>query len=172
MSNPTTETLIFRDATPTDINDIHRIHIASIRGLCIESYDRTLIEIWATSRDLARYQRMFAAGSRCVVVIRTGVICGFGSISLETLRLASLFMHPDQAGKGIGKLLLNNLEQVAGNAGIAALQVSASLNARNFYARQGYRQIALGKHSLADGIEMDCIEMLKSLRQSDTSQQR
>jgi putative acetyltransferase len=162
MPKPQTATPIIRTANRTDIPAIHRVHAASIRGLCAVAYSPQLIEAWASNPDLRRYDRMLEPACRCLVAVMDGEVCGFGSLNLPESRLASLFVHPDHAGTGVGRLLLRQLEHLAQDAGVVTLQVQASLNARDFYAKHAYRLCRIGKHCMSTGLQMDCAEMEKT----------
>ena len=50
-----------------------------------------------------------------------------------------LYCHPDHAGRGLGRALLEEAEQAARNQGIARLFIEASELARPVFARAGYR---------------------------------
>ncbi|MGH8370030.1 MAG: GNAT family N-acetyltransferase [Gammaproteobacteria bacterium] len=155
--------IAIRAATPTDIPAINQVHMASIRGLCASAYSPDTIEAWASNPDMGRYQRMMAPGARCLVAVAADVICGFGSLELEKSRLASLFVHPDHAGSGVGGALLKRLEALALESGIDSLRLEASLNARGFYEVHGYKMYRMAKHCFSTGLKMDCAEMQKSL---------
>jgi len=163
MPKPKPATPTIRPGSESDIPAIHRVHSAAIRGLCAGAYSPHLIEAWASNSDLNRYRRMFISSARCLVAVADGEVCGFGSLELPRARLASLFVQPEYAGIGLGRLLLQALEQLAVEAGITTLNVQSSLNAREFYARHGYRLCKMSTHCTSNGLEMDCAEMDKLL---------
>lgn len=163
MPKPEPAAPTIRPGSQADIPAIHRVHSASIRGLCAGAYSAHLIDAWASNPDLERYGKMLRPGARCLVALVDGQICGFGSLELPNARLASLFVQPEYAGIGVGRRLLRALEQLAREAGIATLNVQASLNAREFYARHGYRLCRMSTHCTSNGLEMDCAEMQKPL---------
>ena len=49
-----------------------------------------------------------------------------------------LYVHPAAAGQGVGSLLADALEKLAGNRGVAKLSVDASDSARGFFEKRGY----------------------------------
>ncbi|HET7394958.1 MAG TPA: GNAT family N-acetyltransferase [Gammaproteobacteria bacterium] len=163
MPNMEPANSVIREAVLMDIPAIHRVHMASIRGLCASAYSPDTIEAWASNPDMGRYRRMLAPGCRCLVAIEAADICGFGSLELGKSRLASLFVHPDYAGSGVGGALLKQLEALALESGIDNLHLEASLNARGFYEVHGYKVYRMAKHCFSTGLEMDCAEMRKSL---------
>lgn len=163
MPKPEPATPTIRPGTREDIPAIHRVHSASIRGLCAAVYSPQLIEAWASNPDLKRYEKMLLPSARCLVAEAGNQVCGFGSLELTKSRLESLFVLPQYAGIGLGRRLLQALEELARDAGITTLNVQASLNAREFYAKHGYRLCKMSTHCTSSGLEMDCAEMEKPL---------
>ncbi|HET7921423.1 MAG TPA: GNAT family N-acetyltransferase [Gammaproteobacteria bacterium] len=162
---PANVSFSLRALDPADLPAVERVHTASIRGLCGEAYDAETLERWAANPDGKRYQRMLQPGNLCLVALMpAGEICGFGSLQIEKARLASLFVHPDQAGTGVGALLLARLEALAREAGLDQLHVESSLNAQSFYARHGFELNRRGKYCMSTGLSMECAEMTKPLR--------
>ena len=66
-------------------------------------------------------------------------------------------------GKGIGKLLLANIEEIAEQHNIEALSLSSTMNSIGFYHRMGYVGDVKGFHRLSTGINLECVEMRKIL---------
>lgn len=162
---PATASFTVRTLEPADLPAVERVHVASIHGLCSKAYDAGTLERWAANPDGNRYQRMLLPDNVCLVALTpTGDICGFGSLQPAKARLASLFVHPDQAGAGVGALLLGRLEALARDAGLTSLHVESSLNAHGFYARHGFELERMGKFCLSTGLAMQCAEMTKSLQ--------
>jgi len=66
-----------------------------------------------------------------LVALEDAKIVGTGSLCND--HVYTLFVDPDQQGKGIGKALMRELEALAVNKGIAVLRVPSSLTALRFY---------------------------------------
>ena len=49
-----------------------------------------------------------------------------------------LYVHPAVAGQGVGAMLIDALEKLAGSRGAAKLSVDASNSARGFFEKRGY----------------------------------
>ncbi|GAA0192084.1 GNAT family N-acetyltransferase [Halobaculum roseum] len=58
----------------------------------------------------------------------------------------AVYVHPDRAGEGVGTALLADLERAAGDRGLGALGMHASLNAVGFYERHGYTRVRAVTH--------------------------
>ena len=157
-----TDNVSIRDATLADIPEIHRVHKASIEKLCAASYSPTIIEAWASNPNMDRYAKILGPGFKCLLATKQGVVCGYGSIDITKSLLASLFIHPDHAGGGVGALLLHALEAAAVEQGLTNLSIESSLNAKKFYEKHGYEAHKTGKTRFSTGLELDCAYMQKS----------
>ncbi len=87
-----------------------------------------------------------------------------GTISLGKSKdnydmIFSLFINPDYLKQGLGKLLLNQLENFAKNTGIQKLVLNASITAHIFYLKNGYSY----KDDTKILIDNDYLEMCKDL---------
>jgi putative acetyltransferase len=62
---------------------------------------------------------------------------GFASLK-DNQEIDMLYVHPSAAGQGIGTLLCDALEKLAGARGVKSLSVDASDNAADFFRKRGY----------------------------------
>jgi putative acetyltransferase len=62
---------------------------------------------------------------------------GFASLKGAD-RIDMLYVHPSVAGQGVGTMLCEALEKLAGGRGTKSLSVDASDNALEFFTRRGY----------------------------------
>ena len=72
-----------------------------------------------------------------------------GTAALDGSQLATFFVLPDHQGRGIGKLLLDAIEQRARTLGIDRLVVDASITGAAFYARMGYVRTGVDREGTA-----------------------
>jgi len=82
-----------------------------------------------------------------------------GTATLKEQEIGSLFVNPNLQGQGIGKLLLNHIEEVAKTANVTYLKAYSTLTAIEFYKHLGYQVIK-------EKVEKDgevTIEIVKSL---------
>lgn len=129
--------LVIRQATDRDAERIHEVHLASVRGLCRDSYDPEVIDGWLRGRSAAGYARGIGNGATFVAEIG-GVVVGFcEAIPREIL---AVFVDPAWAGQGVGAALFSNAwERAAGLGGVVRLE--ATLNAAPFYEHFGFRAL-------------------------------
>jgi putative acetyltransferase len=62
-----------------------------------------------------------------------------------------LYVHPAAVGHGVGTMLIDALEKLAGGRGVGKLSVDASDSARGFFEKRGY--VAQQRNSISVGDE-------------------
>ncbi|MCG7520830.1 GNAT family N-acetyltransferase [Ruegeria sp. Ofav3-42] len=82
---------------------------------------------------------------------------------IETGEITLLYIDPDHTGFGIGRVLLQRLEQELIDAGCAEGRLEATRTAQGFYARNGWQ--ATGGCSQRN--DLSCLSMRKSLHLQD-----
>lgn len=73
------------------------------------------------------------------VVIVDGVVKG--TASLDGNSICTVFIDPEYHGGGLGKVLMEYIEEVARGKGIKVASLDASLTAHPFYRRLGYVEV-------------------------------
>ncbi|MCJ2373786.1 GNAT family N-acetyltransferase [Pseudomonas sp. RGM 3321] len=127
-----------RPARTADAGAISRVVLAALRTSNARDYPASVIERVQLSFSpaaidrLMQQRRMFVAVSGEVVV---------GTASLEGQVVRSVFVDPDRHRRGIGRLLMAELEHVAREAGLELLIVPSSLTAQEFYTALGFRLV-------------------------------
>lgn len=81
--------------------------------------------------------------------------------SPHAARIRKVFVHPDTAGTGLGRRLVQRVEQAARAAGRRHLTVRSNANAEGFYAALGYSPVSRGVMP-APGADLPVIFMEKS----------
>ena len=77
------------------------------------------------------------AGELTLIATLDGSPVGFASLAGKD-KIDMLYVHPAAAGQGVGSLLVDALEKLAGCRGVAKLSVDASDTARGFFEKRGY----------------------------------
>ena len=126
-----------RPATTEDRQALWQVHIQAIRQTAKSHYDAAQIEAWAgrlTPEGYAPNPDVF------FVAEAEGNVVGFAELNLERGEIEAVFVAPDCGRRGVGRRLLQTLEDLAAQRGLTHLTLDASLNAVAFYERMGYRQ--------------------------------
>jgi GNAT superfamily N-acetyltransferase len=76
-------------------------------------------------------------GADTFIVRSAGEIVATGT--LRGHEIQTVFVDPSLHGKGFGKLLMNHLEDLARNRGVAEITLRSSLTSKDFYERLQYQ---------------------------------
>ncbi len=151
-----------RPATADDRAGICTVHVRAIRETCSRSYSPEQVSAWAGLLSPDSYNTVLK--ERVLVVATDGeAVVGFGQLNPDAGEVDAVYVLPDRQGEGIGRLLLADLEARARARGIRMLELSATLNAADFYTQAGYARRRPAVHRLPTGIELECIRMTKEL---------
>jgi len=126
-----------RPFLPADTPLLAAIFVASIEGLTSDDYSEEQQEAWASAADdEAEFGEKLAAELTLIATVQ-GSPVGFASLKGND-HIEMLFVHPSVAGQGVGTLLCDALEKLAGGRGTAGLSVDASDTAVDFFRKRGY----------------------------------
>ena len=153
-----------RRALVSDREAIRDVHTASIRTLCRDFYSSEQIEAWSGLLRPESYRLILEDTGRHVWVAEvSGALAGFGQLNPVSRELEALYVHPDHAGRGIGRALLLHLEGLTRKVGVASLRLTATLNAVPFYERSGWVVASRGMHTHPSGLALACAFMTRDL---------
>lgn len=82
------------------------------------------------------------------VIKRNGRIVATGT--LRYTHVKRVFVHPDWQGKGLGKVIMQDLEQQARKNDLPLIELHSSLFAKPFYDSQSYKMFHVGKVKVAN----------------------
>jgi putative acetyltransferase len=130
-------TLAVRPMLPGEGRLLAEIFRASITELTGEDYTEMQQEAWAAAaEDEAAFAKRLG-DEVTIVATLGGAPVGFGTLETDD-KIGFLYVHPAVVGQGVGSVLANALEKVAGGRGVATLKVDASDTASGFFAKRGY----------------------------------
>jgi GNAT superfamily N-acetyltransferase len=102
-----------------------------------------------------------AASGHTIVVHSGGALVATGTRAGTTVR--RVFVRAGWQRRGIGNTIMAELERGAFAAGIARLDLSASLPAKEFYLGLGYEVVSDEDYEVAPGQHLEYYEMAKKL---------
>lgn len=125
-----------------------QIHQASVQGLCTGQYTAEQIAHWLDGRDATMYTQGIAQQKLWVACAPEPV--GFVEISADSID--KLFILPQAAGLGVGKVLLTRALDTLQAQGLRQVVIEATLTAAPFYQKHGFRIIeaAVSAHGGAE----------------------
>src|SRR5262249_30851106 len=117
--------LALRPFLPTDAPLLAEIFRASIEGLTADDYSASQQEAWASMADDEAAFAARLANALTLLGTIDGSPVGFASLAGPE-RIDMLYVHPAAAGQGIGSMLIDALEKLAGSRGAPRLTADVS----------------------------------------------
>lgn len=114
-----------------------QIFVASIQELTGDDYNEAQQEAWAAAaEDEAAFGKKLASELTLIATMQNSPV-GFASLKGAD-HIEMLYVHPSAAGQGVGAMLVDALEKLAGARGAKTLSVDASDSALDFFKKRGY----------------------------------
>jgi putative acetyltransferase len=151
-----------RIATTGDIPAMWVLRTRAVRQTCASHYPPDIIDRWACAAPPVSYSPLVTAGG-AVIVEENGAMLGFAVLDVEGGEVNAVFVEPAAGRRGIGRILIRALEDMAVAAGCGRLHLSASLNAVPFYAAFGFERAGEESQPHRSGILLDAVLMEKRL---------
>jgi putative acetyltransferase len=139
-----------RPFLPADAPLLREIFRDSIEELTGDEYTEAQQQAWASAADDVAVFGRKLAGELTLIATMEGSPVGFASLEGRD-RIDMLYVHPAVAGQGVGGMLIDALEKLAGSRGAAKLIVDVSDSARGFFEKRGY--VAQQRNSISVGDE-------------------
>ena len=133
--------VVIRPARLEDAPRLHELHTASVRALCSSHYSADVIDAWLLNRAPSGYLSPIERGV-LFVAERTDRIVGFGEAAAGTV--IAVYVDPSDVLQGVGTAILRHAVGLARREHDGPVRLEATLNARDFYKRAGFREV---KHS-------------------------
>ncbi len=133
-ANPT---LALRPFLPADAPLLAEIFRAAIAELTGDDYSEAQQEAWTSAAaDVNEFGKDLTYQLTLVATLE-GSPVGFATLEGKD-KIGMLYVHPAVAGRGVGAMLVDALEKLAGSRGAPKLSVDASDTARGFFEKRGY----------------------------------
>ena len=113
------------------------IFVAAIQELTGDDYSEAQQEAWASAADDEEEFGKKRAGELTLIATLQNSPVGFASLK-GVDHIEMLFVHPSAVGQGVGAMLCDALEKLAGARGAKILTVDVSDNAQEFFLKRGY----------------------------------
>lgn len=127
--------MIIRQANKDDAQRISYLIQKNAEHVKNNNYSARQIETWKAANSSGTIRKKLEE--------RT-IFCDFenkklvGTIGLEGKEVVGLYVSYSNIGKGVGKALLNHLEEFAERNGIIDLELTSTPSAKQFYQKKGY----------------------------------
>ena len=127
-----------RPAREDDADEISAVILRTLRETNAKDYAREIIE--RIERSFSPSAVLELIGKRTVFVAAIGSRV-IGTASLDGSVVRTVFVSPDVQTRGVGKLLMAEVERTARVRNILRLAVPSSLSAETFYVQLGFRAV-------------------------------
>ena len=111
------------------------IFTASVQELTGDDYSEAQQEAWAAVAEDSFGKKL--SGELTLIATMQNAPVGFAALK-GIDHIDMLYVHPSVAGQGVGAMLCDALEKLAGARGAKNLSVDASDNALDFFKKRGY----------------------------------
>ncbi len=158
-------TLSIRPLGPEDAEKFLHVHHAAVHNTANADYAPDVLDAWSGPVSDARIQRYNASADEEVRIgaFDGATMAGLGAIVPLKSELRACYVHPDYGRMGVGRRIVDALEQTAIGMGLSTLSLDSSITAEKFYAQLGYTVVERGSHRLGDGTFIASIRMQKQL---------
>ena len=130
-------------ALAEDAADISAVILRALRETNVKDYSGEIIA--SVERSFSPDAVLALMAKRIVFVATIGDRL-VGTASLDGSVVRTVFVAPDVQARGIGKLLMAEIERIARERNIGSLSVPSSVTAEGFYARLGFRAMRDSYH--------------------------
>ena len=121
----------------SDAPMLAQIFVAAIQELTGDDYNEAQQEAWASAaEDEEEFGKKLASELTLIATMQSSPV-GFASLKGAD-QIEMLYVHPSVAGQGVGAMLIDALEKLAGARGAKKLTVDASDTAVDFFKKRGY----------------------------------
>ena len=135
--------MILRKYQSSDCEELAKLFYETVHAVSAKDYREEQLNAWAPgNRELEKWDQSFREHYSLVAVengkAEKGLILGFGDLD-ETGYLDRLYVHKDYQREGIASALCDRLEEYAWEKKAEKVVAHASITARPFFEKRGYR---------------------------------
>ncbi|MDQ0087831.1 putative acetyltransferase [Paenibacillus anaericanus] len=148
----------------SDITQIVTLFYETVHSVNKQDYSQEQLDAWAPHDEKPIRLQTWSDSMRhniTYVVENNDIIVGFADL-IPDGHLDRLYVHKDFQGQGIASTLVNKLESEATDLGLVEINADASISARPFFEKHGYRVL----HSQTverNGVTLNNFKMIKLL---------
>ena len=158
----TTENTTIRDYDADDAPQIVRLFYETVCSVNRADYSEEQVRAWAPGVPDPEEWHARMADRRTLVAEEGGEVVGFAELE-EDGHLDMLYVRGDSVGRGVGRRLYRAIEREARGRGLGQIFTEASVTARPFFERQGFRMVR-ERTVVRRGVELTNFAMQKPLR--------
>lgn len=124
----------------SDAPEIVRLFYETVRSVNRADYSHEQIEAWVPEIPDATVWHDRMSPRKTLVAVQNDEVVGFAELE-EDGHLDMFYLRKDAVGCGIGHSLYQSIEREARHLGLERIFTEASITARPFFERQGFRVV-------------------------------
>lgn len=134
--------MLLRSFQLEDAAVVYQLFYETVHSVNLKDYSSTEVEAWvpSTQPDLSKWGQRFLDQHTLIAEVN-GQLVGFANLDEGGLNIDMVYTHKDFQGQGVATALVERLEAQARKNGAIAISLAASITARPFFERRGYRHI-------------------------------
>jgi len=121
---------------PEDLEALARLFADTVRYVNSRDYSPDQIHAWVAGKDKLKNRDFLSLYT--MVATDKGKIVGYGNMDVIGY-LDHLYVHKDAQGQGVATAICEELERWIRARGVNRVRVCASITARPFFEKRGYR---------------------------------
>ncbi|WP_431484130.1 N-acetyltransferase family protein [Pseudomonas solani] len=129
---------LIRTATPEDAAAISQVVLLALAESNARDYPPAVIASVQANFGPEQVRGLLAARE---VLVAEEAGCVIGTASLDGDVVRTVFVAPGAQGLGVGRRLMEQVEALARERGVAVLKVPSSITAEGFYAGLGFQAV-------------------------------
>ncbi len=132
--------MLIREFDSSDTEEIMQLFYGTVHKINIRDYSSEQVDAWAPKNmDSAQWSDRLQS---CMTYVaeEEGKVIGFAELE-KTGHIGCFYCHADYQAMGVGTKLLNQIQLTAKNLGLQKLFTEASITAKQFFERKGFRVI-------------------------------
>jgi N-acetylglutamate synthase-like GNAT family acetyltransferase len=132
-----------RLAQADDAEDVSKVIVRTLRETNAKDYSPEIIKRIESSFSPSAMLELISKRMSFVALAENLIV---GTASLDGSAVRTVFVAPDVQGKGIGRLLMAEVERTAREMNVKVLEVPSSVTAEHFYSKLGFKVVRDSYH--------------------------
>lgn len=155
--------IITRKANSADIDGIKKVVNESVLELCKNHYTAEELQSLLAQYPSRQLYEKWLHERVLVVAEHEGKIIGFAQYFPPDSSIEAVHVLPAYVKKGVGKMVMVLIEEIAKTQGAKKITLGSSLNAVGFYEKCGYSKKGISTFKCNNGVELGVINFEKQL---------
>lgn len=134
--------MLIRPFTAKDTALVYQLFYDTVHSVNLQHYTPAEVEAWVPSHtpDLQHWQERFLSQHTLLAEI-DGHLAGFANLEPDGRNIDMVYTHKEFQGRGVATALVDQLEQEVRKNGGNTVELAASITARPFFEKRGYRLV-------------------------------